>query len=245
MLKILIADDEIWIRNGIVSKLEKMIFNVQILPIASNGYEAMEYAKLYSPDIVITDIRMPGMDGLELAKQLKTHLPETELVIISGFADFEYAQDAIKTGVTDYLLKPVKREELLAAMTKCVKNLDLKQTAVFAPKTGSSINTKERIEEYIQRHLNENISRDAISRHLNLTPSYFSALFRKLFNQGFSNYITSQRIERAKLLLNIPEMNIIEVSINTGFNDTQYFYKVFKKYTGMTPSQYREQSMKK
>ena len=112
MLKVLIADDEEKICQLIIKLINWEEMGLTVAATASNGLEALEQAEIYKPEIVITDIRMPGIDGMELIQKVKEKLPDTEIIIISGYRHFEYAQTAIRYGVRDYLLKPIKKEEL-------------------------------------------------------------------------------------------------------------------------------------
>ena len=123
MLKVLIADDE----KKVCQLIEKLVdweaLDMQVTAVAENGIEALEKIKEYSPDIALTDIRMPGYDGLELVRLGKEHNPKMEFVIISGYRHFEYAQSAIRYGVNAYLLKPIKKEELNETLRKLGEQL--------------------------------------------------------------------------------------------------------------------------
>lgn len=118
MLKVLIADDEEKICQLIIKLINWEEMGLKIAATASNGIEALEQAKICKPEILITDIRMPGIDGMELIRKVKEKLPDTEIIIISGYRHFEYAQTAIRYGVRNYLLKPIKKEELRDTLQK-------------------------------------------------------------------------------------------------------------------------------
>lgn len=118
MLKIIIADDEDKICQLIYKLIDWDSLEMQVVAIAHNGVEALELLQIHNPDIVITDIRMPGYDGLELISRAKEYDSEIQFIIISGYQEFEYAQKAIKYGVIDYLLKPIKKDELVSTLTK-------------------------------------------------------------------------------------------------------------------------------
>lgn len=118
MLKVIIADDEEQICMLIQALVDWAAMDMEIVGIAHNGLEALEFVKKYHPDILVTDIRMPGCNGLELIEAVKKRNREIEVVIISGYAEFEYAQSAIKYGVGDYLLKPINQEQLLLHFEK-------------------------------------------------------------------------------------------------------------------------------
>lgn len=122
MIRVIIADDEEKVCRLIYSIIDWESIGMEIVGIANNGLEALNYVQTLSPDILITDIRMPGYDGIELIKFAKEKRANLETIIISGYRHFEYAQDAIKFGVSDYLVKPIKKEELLNALNKIKSN---------------------------------------------------------------------------------------------------------------------------
>ena len=124
MWKVIIADDEKLICRLVQALVDWNSLGMEIAGTAENGLEALELIKELKPNILITDIRMPGCDGLELIKQARELQPDIEIVIISGYAHFEYAQTAIAYGVGNYLLKPIKQNELIETLQKIVKRLE-------------------------------------------------------------------------------------------------------------------------
>ncbi len=127
MWKVVIADDEERICQLIKVLVEWEHIGLELVGTARNGLEAIDLVSSLHPDILITDIRMPGCDGLELIGQVKESMPDLEIVIISGYAHFKYAQTAIKYGVGEYLLKPIDKAELNATLEKMCKHIQDKQ----------------------------------------------------------------------------------------------------------------------
>ncbi|OPH48264.1 DNA-binding response regulator [Paenibacillus ferrarius] len=122
-MRILIVDDEVIIRTGLCTVIDWKELGLELLPAASSAEEALERISVEKPHIVLTDIRMSGMDGIELARQVKLLLPDTEIVILTGYDDFSYAQQALREGVTDYLLKTSRPEEIIKAALKAKQNI--------------------------------------------------------------------------------------------------------------------------
>ena len=121
MLKVLIADDEIKVSELIQCLIDWDKLGMEVIGTVNDGVEAYELILEKHPDIVITDIRMPGMDGIELVEKVLGNVESDRkvfFVIISGYSQFEYAQQAVKLGVEDYLLKPIKKKELEAVLHK-------------------------------------------------------------------------------------------------------------------------------
>ncbi|USF26840.1 HTH-type transcriptional activator RhaR [Firmicutes bacterium ASF500] len=122
--RVLLADDEEEIRTGISRKIDWPRLGFSLVGEAGNGEEALELAEQLRPDVVLTDIKMPFMDGLELCRRLRQSLPAAKLVVFSGFDDFEYARQAVSMGVSEYILKPINAPELTAVLTKLREQLD-------------------------------------------------------------------------------------------------------------------------
>ena len=117
MLNVYIADDEVWVVLGLKKLLEKIDVDSWVVGTANNGLTAKEEIGMFKPDVVFTDIRMPGLSGLNLLKAIPEVSPDTRVVIITGFAEFSYAKEAVQFHAYDYLLKPIKEEDLSRVMT--------------------------------------------------------------------------------------------------------------------------------
>lgn len=128
MIKLLIVDDEQWILDGLRRQLDWNSLDIEIVCEAQNGADAIEKHEIYKPELILTDIRMPVMDGLQLAQYVQERLPECAVIIMSGYADFEYAQRALKYGVTSFISKPVDRIELKEAVTKACNTISQRKT---------------------------------------------------------------------------------------------------------------------
>lgn len=115
--KLLLVDDEPFIRKGIAKLIENNVLGWSVVGEAENGEDALRQMRMLSPDLVVTDIRMPMMDGLELSKRIRESFPGTKAIILTGYRDFEYAQAALRYGVSEFLLKPCKEEELCRTLS--------------------------------------------------------------------------------------------------------------------------------
>lgn len=124
LYRIILVDDEEEVRKGIIRKIDWETLGFQVVGDAENGQDALEKIEQLEPDVVMTDIRMPYMDGLTLTSWIRQKYPSVKVLIFSGFDDFEYAQQAIKLNVTEYILKPVNVEELTQILNRVRENLD-------------------------------------------------------------------------------------------------------------------------
>lgn len=185
-------------------------------------------------DLLITDIRMPGMTGLELLSALRQEGNEIDAVVLTGFAEFEYAQQALKLGAIDYLLKPVHQHELIEIVAKGLR----------ANKNTEAHTNNEYIAAaimYIREHMEYVITIKEVAAYVHLNPSYFSVLFKSEMGMTFIDYVTHLRISRAKELLRDFSLSLDTISERIGLQTTSYFIRIFKKYEQMTPKQYRDQ----
>ena len=124
MLKVFLVEDEIVMREGIKKNIQWEKEGFEFVGDASDGELAYPLIQKTKPDILITDIRMPFMDGLELSRLVKQELPDIKIMILSGYDEFEYAKEAIKIGITDYLVKPISGAKLLEAVKKVAQVIE-------------------------------------------------------------------------------------------------------------------------
>ena len=147
MKKIFLVEDEYIVREGIKNKIDWASLSLEFAGEASDGEVALEMITKVKPDIVMTDIKMPFMDGLTLSRHIKEMLPETEIILLTGFADFEFARQGMKIGVSEYLTKPVKPDEITQALTAVVKKITDKEEKE-AKARNQMLEREERLKEY-------------------------------------------------------------------------------------------------
>lgn len=244
--KILIVDDEIIERNGIEFLIMQKRYPFNCYK-AKNGVEALEILAAEKIDVVITDIKMPFMDGLELCEKIYENYKNIILVILSGYADFKYAQRAIQHGVVDYILKPVVMDIFYECIDKVVVKLE-EGTSVKQGKNVSEeqhyLENDKKVISNIIRLIEENYSNDIsleyVAEKMYLSPGYLSTLFKKNTGKSIVQYITLCRMNKAKQLLTETNMKINDICQKVGYNNTSYFCLIFKKYFGVTANSMRE-----
>jgi two-component system response regulator YesN len=253
LYKLLIVDDEPVIITGIKKLINFDDLSISEVFEAASGKEALEIISKNSIDIILTDINMPDMDGLQLAKKLREYSKNIKIAIITGYDYFEYALSAIKTGVDDYLLKPVSKKdiyELLLKLVNQIKSEDARRKILSAAKISGEKEDIADIKgiEYrdaILISFNENLynpdfSLKMLAENVSLSPGHLSGLFKNLFGKAFQDYLVSARLERSKILLLSTSLKIYEIAEKTGFDDPNYFSTSFKKYTGISPNEFRK-----
>lgn len=236
MKTIVIVEDEFRIRQGLSNLINKVDMGCKVIGEAENGYEGLKMIRDLEPDIVMTDIQMPRYTGLEMIEKAKEMGAECVFVILSGYADFDYARQAIKLGVKEYLLKP--------ATISDVKDLLLKLTGTKKESREQSIETEDysRVVREMITTMEESygmrLGLDTFAEKFRLTPEYISNLFARETGMTFSNYLKKVRIEKAKELILTTDLKIYEVACSVGYPDQKYFSKVFKEYTGTSAKQF-------
>ena len=241
MINVYIADDEVWIILGLKKLLEKLNMDVYVVGTANNGLTAKEEIGMFKPDVVFTDIRMPGLTGLELLQAIPEVSPESRVVLISGYAEFAYAKEAVKHHAFDYLLKPIKEEELKRVMESLLEKrgeIPEKEEEESSPTYDKMI---DNVVSEIREHYMEDISLTSLATKYNVSMGRLSEMIKERLQVNFSDYIASLRIQRAKELLRDDSVSIQEIAEIVGYNDYFYFTKVFKKVEGISPSKYRKE----
>lgn len=239
MLKVLLVEDEDLIRRGLQFKMDWTEVNCVVAGEAATGEEGLAQIKALHPDIVITDIRMPDMDGLEMLRKGRTICPFSA-IIISGYGEFDYAQQAIRLGVAEYLLKPVDVNELKNCLRRIATGHREEPSAVSLQESEEPISLQNKYADamlqYIRQHYAEHISLTDLSRELNISCTHLSAKFKAETGYTFHGFLNYYRIRRAVELQKSGSHKLYEIAELVGFSDYKYFNKVYKKYTGYSPN---------
>ncbi|MFD2334452.1 response regulator [Cohnella sp. GCM10020058] len=240
MMRILIAEDEPLIRRGIVGIVEEAWPGRFELVQAADGTEALELLERFAPDLVITDIYMPGMTGLELIEAAQDRELRGRFVILSGYDDFNLVKKGLQLQVLDYLLKPVDREELTELLERIAGEVE-REGRVGLPLSGTagSASIAAGI-RFIEGNYNREIALEHLAQAIHLHPNYVSLLFKRETGKTFVQYLQQYRIAKAQELIgDHPDLAFDKVALLVGYDSPPHFFKLFKKMTGKTPGQYR------
>ncbi len=248
MYKVVIIDDEPIIVEGLSKAVHWEKWDCQVAATAENGQSGIEIIKRENPDILFSDIRMPGMDGLSMIAALKSEHPHMQIAILTGFRDFEYAREAIRLGVTRFLLKPSKMEELEEAVQVMVQNLSHRKENTEGEKeeggpeaaaAGSFI--AQNAVKYIEENYMEKLKLSDVADHVYVSQWHLSKILNQHVEKSFSDILNHARIEKAKELLREPSLRIGDIAEKVGFLDMAHFSRVFKKHTGVSANEFRNQ----
>lgn len=262
MYRVLVVDDEPLVCNFLRMKIEELNPEFQVSATASDGCGALEFLEKNQVELVITDIKMPRMDGLELCEKIRERYPDIYIVILSGYGEFEYAQRAIRYNVHSYLLKPIDNEELAKILCEITqekkmmhqKNEEIKNSfrQIFYATSGSyerpdeelerqkNMSIVEKAKEYIWNNYKKPLGLTEIAENIGVSPNYLSNVFRREEGDTCMKYVTKVRMEVAgRYLTDNQILRLDEIAERTGFVNTKHFLHVFKKYYGMTPGEYK------
>lgn len=253
MTRVLIVDDEKYVRMGIKSETDWALIGCEVVGEAANGIEGLEAAETLRPDLVISDIRMPKMDGIEMAEKIIERCPGTKVIFLTAYNEFEYARQAIRIGVSDYLLKPFQDGELEGSIQRLLhlhpnapaSNAELEEQLI-------PLKTKEEVSnryvqtaiEYIENnYVDSGFSITKLAESMSVSEGHISRLFKSETDQSINNYLTRYRIKKAMDYLKDVQVKVYEVAEKVGYSDIAYFSNTFKKLVGKTPSDYQAKGL--
>ena len=273
MYRVLLADDEQIERMALARRLMRRFGDILQISEATNGKEAVQLYEKEHSQIIIMDISMPELNGVEAAEQIRSMDEDCVIVFLTAYDEFSYAKRAIVIRALDYLLKPCDEEELAAVMEEAMRLTDKAvhnkenptgnraemteaekeaekrreqwpwnpdAEAPKNPETERMNQVAEKIRTYIRENYMNEISMQDAARQFNYSDAYFCKLFKQCFDQNFTTYLTNFRINEAKRLLKDRNISVKDAGMKVGYYDSNYFAKVFKRVTGMIPSEYRE-----
>lgn len=243
---VLIADDEEQAILGLEAGIDWESLNVKNLYKCHSKDSAVSTLKVNDVDIIIADIEMPNGSGLELIKWVKENKPEVHTALYSGHAEFAYAQEALRLGVDDYLLKPMPYDELTAVLKRIEdKILEREKSEGYSDSAAGGAEDTAQIIEQVKKLISENLSvgnlqRDELAALVHISPGYLGRIFKKETGMALTDYIIKKRISVAKQLLTKTSLSITSISEKVGISYSSYFTKLFKEQVGMTPQEYRQ-----
>lgn len=248
MYKVVIVDDEPLIVEGLKKIVDWDRYDCVVAGTASSGKEGLQAVQSVDPDILFTDIRMPGMDGLTMIAALRSEHKDLQVVILTGYRDFEYARQALTLGVHRFLVKPSRMKELNEAMESLVQKLEGIR-GERSPADGDEENANannfivKRAMEYMEKHYREKLQLADVAEAVYVSQWHLSKLLNGT-GKSFSDILNEIRIDNAKELMRDSSLHIADISDKAGFSDIAHFSRVFKKHTGMSANEYRNRFLR-
>ncbi|MBS6645985.1 MAG: response regulator [Clostridiaceae bacterium] len=242
MYNLIVVDDEKKLLSGLCDYYPWNDLGYQIVARLTDGQKALQYIRNYPVDVVLTDISMPNLNGIGLAEIIKREYPQIRVILLSGYADFKYAQQAIRFNIKGYLLKPVKLDELKQVFTTVKEELDKTVKSEDGEEPDSYYQSIiGRVQKYVRANLSDANLKTA-AEQVNLSPSYLSVLFSQNMGISFTDYLLQMRMESAKQLLDSPDYKIYDIASIVGYKSPKNFSRAFSLYYGYSPREYRKNS---
>lgn len=261
MYKVVLVEDSKLLRTGMKFTFDWDALDCEIIGDAENGQEGLKLVRQTQPDIVITDIRMPGIDGLEMIGQLNSEGNSAVFIIISAYSDFNYAQQAVRYGVADYLVKPFTDAEMVSSLEAACSRVEERRQELLLSQRLETVEKSKLIAfssylsseegnikreyarkaiQFIKEHYAENIQVPLIANALKVSESHLSKVFKETMHNTIGEYLTQYRIKEACRLLKNTDYRVNEVSEKVGYTDQRYFSVTFKRIMGVTPGNFRD-----
>lgn len=246
MYNLIIADDEYEIRHGLSNYFPWESVGFKVIASVSDGKEVLNMVSKLEIDVVLCDIRMPGMTGIEVAEELYRMNERVFIVFLSGYKDFTYAQKAIEYGVKNYIVKPTKFSELMNVFTKIKIELDQRKVELLPVKQSTFNKSSEKavdpvivkIKDYVIHNFNH-ATLEKAAKTVYMNPHYVSKYFKQKTGKNFSEYLIEIKMEEAAKLLMDLKYKTYEVSEMVGYTNSKNFTRAFSKFFGLTPKEYR------
>ncbi len=249
MITVVIVENETITRRGIIETIDWALMNCVVIGEASNGEEGLNLINELKPDLVITDVRMPYMDGITMISNLQNRCCTSNFILLTAHSDFDYIQKAMRAGASDYLVKPIKDNELENAIKRIFNNDNPNSTIYqprksqiafdFNPSKSYSNKYVQSAVNYIKTNYKDDVNINDIAYFLDISCGYLSRIFKRETNYTFTNYLCYYRVKLSCALLENCRAKIYEVANEVGYEDTAYFSTLFKKIVGISPSEYQ------
>ena len=253
MLKIAIVEDEEIIRMGLAYTVDWQSMGAQVVGEAADGLEGLEIVAAARPDVVLTDIRMPRMNGLDMAKVLAEKHPAVKVVFLTSYADFEYARQAVRLNACDYLLKPVDEGELANILARLHEEMGTQEAGGNGDVADALVDWQEllaheglnvyvrQVLEKIQSEYAFRLSIEDCAESMQVSTSYLSRKLKEVTGHTFGALLARYRLQEALKLLEDGRYKVYEVAEHTGFGEYKNFCQVFKKYLQVSPKRYMQE----
>lgn len=238
-MRLLIVDDEMLAAHALADNFDWGEKGFSEVIVRYDGDQAWEILSNGNVDLLLCDIEMPFMDGLHLQKRIVEHQLKTRTVLLTCHADFVYAQQALRLGVTDYLLKPIVENELNEVVDQAVIEIRANKMKNNEPR-GMKSKILEKACDYIALHLGEEIGRDEVAGAVFLNPDYLNRIFKKELNVSISHYILEEKMKKAQELLRTTDYSVSTIGDMVGFSNFSAFSYAFKRSTGCSPTAFRK-----
>lgn len=238
MYKIVLVDDESFTIKSLSKAVKWDKFNFELCGVFTSGFDCLDYIEENGIDAVMSDIRMPQMDGIELSKKILEKNPNVKIVLTSAYRDFDVALEAVRLKVFDYIIKPFDCRTIEEMLKKLSDSMSEEQ-----PKD-DVYGTIKAVKKYVEEHLENGISLTEAAEAISVSPSYLSRIFKEETGEKFLDFVNRVKIEAAQKYLMTTGMKVNDIYKKVGYMSRNYFYNIFKSVSGCSPNEYRDKMRK-
>ena len=241
MYRVILVDDERIIVEGLSRVVDWKKYNCEVVGTGVSAEEGAALIREKKPHILFTDIRMPGRDGLAMVAGLRSEFPDLQVAVLTGYRDITLAQEAMKLGVTRFLLKPSKMDEIneaLTAMTAKLAQLEPEDEKTSHDKNAGSFIVNHAV-AYMKENYAKHLTLQDVADCCYVSQWHLSKLLNRYAEGSFYDLLNTIRIDEAKKLLSDPSLRIGEIAEMVGYMDTAHFARVFKRIEGISANEYR------
>lgn len=236
-MTLLLVDDEPFVIQELANTMDARKLGLHQVLLAYNAVQAQSLFQQYQIDIIVTDVEMPQISGLELLAWVKANHPQTIGVILTCHSVFRYAQEALRLGCADYILKPVMIDDLEKTISRVIRGLMIEEQEGQDRRESTVV---QRAKMFINDNIHLPLIRGDVASHVFLTADYLDRRFKAETGETIFSYIQQKKVSVAKQMLLKTDMNISEISEKLGYNSLSNFSFTFKQATGMSPKAFRE-----
>lgn len=248
---ILIVDDQPDVVRGLERSIDWTSLGIKTVLSANSVSVAKRLLLHESVDILLSDIEIPPANGLELLSLIRDQNLKTKCIFLSAYAEFTYAQEAVRLGAFDYILQPAPYEKIKEAVMRLIETYNLsgtknnkEQTNRQIPDLVEELDKEDPIEilkNHIRANLDQELGRQELAEMVHLNPDYLSRLFKRETGLSLIQFILQERILLAKHMLLETSVPISLIALKTGFTNFSYFSQVFKRETDLSPQEFRKE----
>ncbi len=240
MYSVLILDDNRPMALQVFRMIPWEEIGCQVVGVLHDGIAGQEAIRKMKPDLIVSDIEMPGLSGLQMMETARVHIPNSQIIFISAYEKFHYAHQAIKLGACDYLVKPFTQADLRHSIDKAIAALDLAQQEQEELTKRSYSPQMERVMAYLETQACGSVSLEMVADHFQMSQSKLGRLIKKETNMRYTELVAKLRIQKSKELLAIPSLHVADIAEQVGYSDYLTFYKVFVRCEKISPTDYRK-----
>ncbi len=239
MYGVYIVDDEYMIVENLINYIPWSENGFEVIGSNTNPVIAFSEIIEKKPQLIFCDLKMPGMDGISLMQKIRAEGLTCEFVMLSAFGEFEASRNFYRLDGFDYLLKPLNGQEAEILLERLSRKISAKALPKPIEAGLTNVPAFDEMIAYITKHCGKKYTLEKLATQFSISPSHICGLFSKHYDSSLTVFLTNIRMKEAARLIVGTELAFKEIAIECGYSDYFYFFRVFKGYWGISPTEYR------